>query len=324
MAHQTFVEEERVSAELSGHLDLRRQAAIAAAGIEDHKGNVVIQKNPNFDLDKTIFQTLDGLIPRTVMKRDLGVTPFWHDETVQRISAAFSKVERPLPLDKPLTEFMLNECNFSMEHADGSFMDHLKFCHDYSAVHYKPHSPRVLLLHSILGVGTNYFPMEAKKIPQLAELISPVEMKHVEAFPSVLRLLLSWQLTDELQSKLGALDNLEGIKFHRVIDNQELQLNAEEFWVQLNYQMIHLLDFAPTADWESGVGMTVFQVCLGLYDFLTRAGRLEAKVTLDPVSAKGLVPTIKRRMGIKAIARYSAKIGHSLDYELKWAESSRL
>ena len=51
-------------------------------------------------------------------------------------------------------------CQVKAEHADGSFMDHLLFCHDYCAVHFKGHSPRVLLLHSILGVGTNIFPIK--------------------------------------------------------------------------------------------------------------------------------------------------------------------
>mmetsp|Transcript_130523 Transcript_130523/g.325610 ORF Transcript_130523/g.325610 Transcript_130523/m.325610 type:complete len:330 (-) Transcript_130523:214-1203(-) len=307
-----------------GYLDMRRQAAIAKGGITDHRGEVMVVRDPNFDLDKTIFQTLEGLVPRAVMKRDIGVVAYWNDAAVQRIARQYSRIERPLSIDQPLTNFMMLECNFSMEHADGSFMDHLTFCHDYCAVHYKEHSPRVLLLHSILGVGTNYFPMEAEKIPKLAELLTPFEMKHIESFPSILRLLLSWQLLPELQAKIGSLDKFEGIKFHRVIDNQELELDAEEFWVQLNYQMIHFLDFVPTADWEKNVSMTIFQGCLALYDFLTQAGQMRVTVSFDPVAASGLLAKIKRKISVKKVAEYSKKIGHSLDYELKWARSSSL
>merc|ERR1712217_269147 len=155
-------------------------------------------------------------------------------------------------------------------------------------------------------------------------MLSPVEMKHVESFPSVLRLLLTWELLGELEQKMGSLDRLRSIKFHRVIDNQDLELDAEELWGQLNYQMIHLLGFVPTADWGAGVHMTVFQVCLGLYSFLTRAGQLRAKVAMDPVAATGLKPTFTRRMGVKAIRKYSAKIGHDLAYKLQWEEGSRL
>ena len=38
-------------------------------------------------------------------------------------------------------------------------MDHLQFVYDYSSNYFQGHSPRVLLLHSIMGVATNIFPM---------------------------------------------------------------------------------------------------------------------------------------------------------------------
>mmetsp|Transcript_6346 Transcript_6346/g.11775 ORF Transcript_6346/g.11775 Transcript_6346/m.11775 type:complete len:326 (-) Transcript_6346:403-1380(-) len=307
-----------------GELDLRRQAAIVAGGIRDHAGEVTMRKNRDFDLNSTIFKTLKGVVPRKVIKRDLAKTAFWSDTAVSCIRHAYSQVERPLAIDKPLVEFMMTECNFSMEHADGSFLDHLTFCHDYCATHFRSHSPRVLLLHSILGVGTNYFPMEAKKMPMLSEMLSPEEMKHVSAFPSILRLLLTWGLLDELSEKLVSLHELKGIRFHRVIDNEFLELTTEEFWVHLNYQMVHLLDFAPTADWERNVSQTVFQVCLGLYDFLTRAGQLRATVSLDLVRAAGIKPTIKRRMGVRAVQKYSQEIGHSLAYQLDWASDAHV
>ena len=57
-------------------------------------------------------------------------------------------------LEPSILQFMQSECNFKCEHADGSFMDHLYFCSDYCSVHYKEVSPKVLFLHSIMGVGT--------------------------------------------------------------------------------------------------------------------------------------------------------------------------
>eukprot|EP00932_Pfiesteria_piscicida_P006869 SRR837773.16840.p3 GENE.SRR837773.16840~~SRR837773.16840.p3 ORF type:complete len:207 (+),score=91.91 SRR837773.16840:96-623(+) len=175
-----------------------------------------------------------------------------------------------------------------------------------------------------MGVGTNYFPMDKSKIPKLQSMLTAEEMKHVEAFPSVLRLLLSWRLLEELTPKVGSLSKLKSIKFHRVIDNMDLEMNMEDFWVQLNYQMIHFLDFAPTADWEHGVSQTVFQGCLRLYDFLNKAGQLRAKVIINPVSISGVMPTLKKVVGARVLAGYSAKIGHSLDYELCWEAGSKL
>ena len=86
-------------------------------------------------------------------------------------------------------QFLVTECDFNVEHADGSFLDHLYFCFEYSVQHYPRHSPLVMLLHSILGTGTNTFAMTADKIPQLRPLMTPWEWTQVEAFPSVLRLL---------------------------------------------------------------------------------------------------------------------------------------
>ena len=131
-----------------------------------------------------------------------------------------------VPHDKALIKFMLNDCDFFMEHADGwnwtllenwwyvlslivtsfcymslgSFMDHLQFCYDYSTHYFRGHSPRVLLLHSIMGVATNIFPMDVSKEPKLRSMLTDDEMVHVEAFPSVLRCLLNWDLTNDLTS----------------------------------------------------------------------------------------------------------------------------
>ena len=81
----------------------------------------------------------------------------WSPEVLAEIERAFAEVEPSLPRsvsdDAPIYNFMVKECDFALEHADGSFMDHLHFCSDYSSLHFSQHSPRVLLLHSICGVG---------------------------------------------------------------------------------------------------------------------------------------------------------------------------
>ena len=94
--------------------------------------------------------------------------------------------------------------------------------------HYPEVSPLVLLLHSILGTGTNTFAMPAEKIPALRALLTDFEWRHVEAFPSVLRLLYALPLRRALRANLSRLDKLEGIELYRVIDNEPISLSAED------------------------------------------------------------------------------------------------
>ncbi len=118
-------------------------------------------------------------------------------------------------------------------------MEHLLFCRDYSAAHFKGHSPVVLLLHSVCGVATNLLPMKPSKLPLLAALLSPEELRQVTAFPSILRLLYAGPLLAALKEALGSgrLAKLQAVRFHRVMDNVPAELTAEEFWIQLNYQV---------------------------------------------------------------------------------------
>lgn len=304
---------------LAGSLDLRRQAAVVKGGATDHKDEVVVRYDPDFDIDTTIFKGVHGL-SRYVVRRDLAVKVYWKEEAVRRISEAFGKVERPVSLQQPLLEFMSNECSFGCEHADGSFMDHLQFCYEYSAAHYQPHSPRVLLLHSILGVATNIFPMPVEKMPRLAELVTPDEMKHIGAFPTVLRLILCNELLAELTAKASSLNTLRSVRFKRVIDNQDLELTAEDFWVQLNYQMIHLLDFLPVDQWKQRAALPAAGMsCMDLYNFLVQVGRLRASVQLDHVEQNGLFARFKKRRVKDDIRKNSGMIGHSLSYALDFS-----
>ena len=155
----------------------QRKAALVKAGPVDHQKNVYFIENPNFDLNKTIFQSVSGLmgLRRLIIKAKLCNDFAWKNEAAQRIKNEYEvferevlkegsstqddaslKVPRSVEWDEysSLLAFMRDECDFKTEHADGSFMDHLYFCRDYSTAHYKQQSPRVLFLHSILGVGT--------------------------------------------------------------------------------------------------------------------------------------------------------------------------
>lgn len=321
-----------------GALDLRRKAQIAFGKAQDHAPEVVVAALPDFDLDKTIFTTVEGAVPRMVMRDKLAVQLFWSDAAVQRISTAFLTVPVAPRHDKALMDFMANDCNFAMEHADGSFMDHLKFCYEYSAVHFKDHSPRVLLLHSILGVATNYFPMKQELLPKLQGMLTDFENTHVEAFPSILRLLNYERMPLELENAAD-LSKLVGIQYHRVLDNAVIELDAESLWVQLNYQLIHLLDFLPSANWADNMDDQLFVVFISLYGILQKAGKLTANVDFEltqiersqstkPITLGGFISSmlpkaVKSSLRNKAIEKFSAKIGHSLDFTLVWEGDER-
>eukprot|EP00038_Savillea_parva_P013193 m.209453 g.209453 ORF g.209453 m.209453 type:complete len:385 (+) comp24605_c0_seq1:26-1180(+) len=320
-------------------LDLRRQAQLVLGRPSDHGGEVIVQTRPGFDLNETIFSTLPtgpkGILPRTVVAHRLGVDLFWDDVAAVEIQHAFAQLHRPPQHDKCLLEFMYEKCNFNAEHADGSFLDHLQFCYEYSASYFKQHSPRVLFLHSILGVGTNVFPMAKEHEPTLAGMLTDVEMKHVAAFPSILRLLASFALVDELKAAdTDRLQSIQRIEFHRVIDNEPMSLTGEEFWIQLNYQLIHLLDFLPVAHWAEHADDLFLQQFIPLHDIMTRCGKLTARVDFEltsidsgtdgrPLSLAKFInqavpASVKRKLATKSIKEFSSKIGHSLDYTITY------
>eukprot|EP00928_Gymnodinium_smaydae_P088092 TRINITY_DN72237_c0_g1_i1.p1 TRINITY_DN72237_c0_g1~~TRINITY_DN72237_c0_g1_i1.p1 ORF type:complete len:337 (-),score=69.18 TRINITY_DN72237_c0_g1_i1:53-1063(-) len=326
-----------------GSLDIRRKGQIAFARPSDHKDEVRVARQADFDLNRTIFGSVNGALPRAAIINRLDIEIFWSDAAVARIEHAFSSIPAAPSHDRGLLEFMRDDCNFSMEHADGSFMDHLQFCYEYSAANFAGQSPRVLLLHSIMGVGTNYFPMEVAKEPKLRNLVTETEMQHIEAFPSVLRLLLHGGLLDELaDSSASRLGDLQGLACHRVIDNGKIYLPADVFWVQLNYQLIHLLDFLPVANWAQRLDDTFLAAFMPLHALLVRAGKLMAHIDFSltdvgqpsraaqpPLSLGAVIDRIlpsplKRRLGRKAIADFSAAIGHSLRYELEWTPTARM
>lgn len=313
----------------------QRKAAIVSGGIADHAGKAHVRPIKNFDLNRTIFNTLEGNLPRAVMQTRIAKDVTWDADASRTIDDQYQKksaTKNLPPIDDKLLKFMKEECDFDVEHADGSFLDHLFFCYEYTHHYFPKHSALVMLLHSILGTGTNTFAMPKEKIPQLKPLMSEFEWKHVEAFPSVLRLLYGTDLLKELEKDPAKLSSLKEVRFHRVIDNEPITMSAQDFWIQLNYQIIHLTDFIPVSNWSAHSNDSSFILFRKLYKFLTENNKLEARISYEPPPFFAAVkneelPVIGRLLtflptGVaewmtgQSIRNFSAKIGHSLHYEL--------
>merc|ERR1719160_1745040 len=118
----------------------------------------MLAKIPGFSLAHSIFADVPGDLDRAMMNTKLEFRPYWNDDAVSKITSAYRQVPNSPPVNASLLEFMNTKCDFKVEHADGTFLDHLYFCYDYAVAHYPAESPLILFLHSILGAGTNYFP----------------------------------------------------------------------------------------------------------------------------------------------------------------------
>jgi hypothetical protein len=318
---------------------VQRKAAIARGKGTDHAGVVTVKPIQNFDLDNTIFTTLEGKIPRLFMTAKIAKELSWDNAVSQTITQEYEQAidnSKIPPIDKAIIHFMESECDFSAEHADGTFLEHLLFCYEYSVIHYPEHSALVMLLHSILGTGTNTFAMEVSKLPKLNSLISEFEMTHIEAFPSFLRLLYQQEFFAALHDNSHRLDKLESVGYHRVIDNEKKVISAQDFWIQLNYQLIHYVDFLPAANWSSNLSDPVVQSFIDLSQFLDSSGKRMAQVGfVVPTTSSAaqresfsigsrlssLVPTrLKKKLAAKSIRRFSELIGHDLQFEFSWKE----
>ena len=325
-------------AELKATINLQRKAAITDGGAFDHAGRVTVQRMADFDMSRTIFGGLEG-IGRKFMDEKLAKEAVWKSAAADQVESNYAEAQAadPAPeIDQRLIDFMVEECDFSMEHADGTFLEHLVFCHDYAARHYPEHSPNVALLHSILGTATNTWAMEASKIPKLKELLTDFEALHVEAFPSILRLFYNNDLLDELEQNLHRLDKLEALHCNRVIDNEPLTVDAENFWINLNFHLMHFVDFMPSANWSTHRADPLLQMFERLSKLLDRAGQRQAKVDVTFPTGKvapiheprsffgritGLLPaSVTLKLAQKSIQDYSKLAGHDLSYKLAWAD----
>ena len=316
----------------------QRKAAIAWGKATDHAGRVYIKPMEQFNLNKTIFSTLESKLSRALIKSKIAKDIFWDEKTSSDIEKDFQKVKKEVQIPKvkdELIQFLYDECDFSSEHADGSFLEHLLFCYEYSAVHFPEQPPLVMLLHSILGTGTNTWAMPKEKIPQLQKLVTEKEMLHIEAFPSFLRLLYLPDFLGTLLRNLPRLDKLKSVSFHRVIDNKSLTIDAENFWIQLNYQLIHYIDFLPAANWSFHCSDTFIQNFAELSRFLDKVNKRMAKVIFpipsfnlnsvvqEDLSVESrlavLIPgRLKKEAAVKSIKNFSKRIGHSLDFSFSW------
>lgn len=324
------------SSGLKATLNHQRRAAITRGGAFDHAGKVTVERMVGFDMKRTIFGALSG-VPKMFMEEKLAKEPVWDTAAAAEVDAAYNEAEAadPAPtIDQKLIDFMVTECDFSMEHADGTFLEHLVFCHDYAARHYPDHSPNVALLHSILGTATNTWAMEASKIPKLKELLTDFEALHVEVFPSTLRLMYDGDFLDELEANLHRLDDLETLHLNRVIDNEPLSIDAENLWINLNFHLMHFVDFMPSANWSTHRADPLLQMFRRLSDLLDKAGKREATVDVTfpsdkvaPVREKrtvfgrvsGLLPaSVTMKLAKKSIQDYSADCGHDLSYRIDW------
>ena len=75
-----------------GVLDLRRKAQIGWGKATDHAGEVVIVPAQGFDMNRTIFGNLTGVLPRMVMRAKIAVDLYWSDHATTRIERAFATV----------------------------------------------------------------------------------------------------------------------------------------------------------------------------------------------------------------------------------------
>lgn len=311
-----------------------RQWAICHGAIKDHAGDLQLSPIADFDLNRTIFKTLQGALSRKITARRIGQRQVWDQAPKTQIAGAFQALRRASPppdIDPNLERFLQARCDFSSEHADGSFWEHLYFSYEYSLHHYPEHSARVMLLHSILGTGTNTFAMPATHIEELKTMLTPFEWRQIEAFPSLLRLLYHGSLLDALEA--APERTLLGMRCHRVIDNQPIHLNPEDFVIGLNYQLMHLMDFVPVANWHTHRNNPSFLLFARLHAFLRTRGQLHAKVGFDPQIPRRRpqgetrpllgrwmdhIPTklILTTRG-RAIENFSAAIGHSLRFTLE-------
>ena len=64
-----------------------------------------------------------------MLRYRLGVELYWADAAVEQIDSLYYALPAvQLRPDQPVVDFMREKCDFKMEHADGSFLDHLRFC----------------------------------------------------------------------------------------------------------------------------------------------------------------------------------------------------
>ena len=92
---------------------------------------------------------------RLLVQSKIAKAVYWDEKASVSIEKDFQDVmgKAQIPPIKPeLIEFLHRECDFSSEHADGSFLEHLVFCYEYSAVYFRTTTSRYAFT-LVLGRG---------------------------------------------------------------------------------------------------------------------------------------------------------------------------
>lgn len=84
----------------------QRKAAIARGAALEHTGKVVIEPIPNFDLDRTIFKTLEGAAARYVLTTRVGKEAHWNNFAAQAVQTEYAAARAAHTLPAVSTELM--------------------------------------------------------------------------------------------------------------------------------------------------------------------------------------------------------------------------
>jgi hypothetical protein len=122
--------------------------------------------------------------------------------------------------------------------------------------------------------------MPKEKLPQLAAILDSDELAHIQAFPSLLRVVIDHSLLEALR-QVPDWSKITKLTFNRLIDGAPIELTRSQLIVHLNFHLIHHLDFLPVVDWPTRATDGMFQSFVDMYTLLEERGKLEAKVDLS-------------------------------------------
>ena len=118
------------------------------------------------------------------------------------------------------------------------------------------------------------------------------------------------------------------------MDSTSLTIDAENLWINLNFHLMHFVDFMPAANWAAHRADPLLQMFQRLSALLDRAGQRRANVEVRFPESKAapvaeertlfgrvtglLPPSITLKLARKSIREYSAAAGHDLSYRIDW------
>lgn len=123
--------------------------------------------------------------------------------------------------------------------------------------------------------------MRQEKLPQFEALVTVPEFRHIQAFPTTLRLVKGTSFLEDLWDiGLGHAGPFGGLEMQRALDGATISLTMEEVWEHMNLHLIHVLDFLPVAGWNVSASDVFLQEFAAMHTLLERAGQLRAQVSL--------------------------------------------